>query len=62
MTPDDSGLCSESFTYFEGWCYSIQNSSDYFEANCEKFNATMSNEPNYKDNYFISGIIENNKS
>ena len=50
-----SFLCPDQFAYFEGWCYSLRNASDFVEADCSSLNATMVNEPDYKVNYFIAG-------
>ena len=50
-----SFLCPDEFAYFEGWCYSLRNASDFVEADCSALNATMVNETNYKVNYFIPG-------
>ena len=50
-----SFLCPEEFTYFEGWCYSLRNASDFVEADCSSLNSTMVSEPDYKVNYLIAG-------
>ena len=52
-----SFLCPEEFTYFEGWCYSLRNASDFVEADCFALNSTMVSEPDYKVNYFIAGKL-----
>ena len=52
-------LCPVGFTYFEGWCYSLRNASDFVEADCNILNATMVSETDYKVNYFIAGKNSN---
>ena len=54
-----SYLCQDEFTYFEGWCYSLRKESDFVEADCDELNATMVNKPNYKENYFVAGNLNN---
>ena len=49
--------CEDKFTYFEGWCYSLRNSSDFHEADCHALNATMVSEPDNDINYFLAGNI-----
>ena len=49
--------CEDEFTYFEGWCYSLRDSSDFHEADCRALNATMVSEPDNNINFFVAGKI-----